>query len=76
MASLMAQVTVLLSQLFATNSMGTDDLNNPTHDDLNEIKVLGSLLICFPFLLRFLRAETEGTSRVQVHPLHSLYNAL
>lgn len=73
MASLMAQVTMLLS---ATNSMGTDDLNNPTNDDLNKMKVLGSMLICFPFSLRFLTAETEKTSRVQVHPLQTLYNSL
>lgn len=45
----MAQVRELLSQLFATNSMGADDLNNPTSDDLNKSKVLDSMFICFPF---------------------------
>lgn len=68
MASLMAQVTVLLS--------ATDDLNNPTNDDLNKMKVLGSMFICFPFSLRFLTAETEKTSRVRMHPLLTLYNSL
>lgn len=73
MASPMAHVTVLLSQLCATKSTGTDDFDNPTSDDLNKMEVLGSMLICFPFFLRFLTAETKRTSRVQVHPLHTLF---
>lgn len=49
MASLMAQVTALLSQLFATNNMGTDDLDNPTRDDLNKTKVLDRCSSAFLF---------------------------
>lgn len=64
------------AQPFVCNSVGIVDLDNPSSDDQNKIKVLGSMLICFPSFLRFLTAETESTSRVQVHPLHTLYNSL
>ncbi|KAJ7409183.1 hypothetical protein WISP_116071 [Willisornis vidua] len=41
MAPLMAHVIVLLSLVFATSSTQTDDFDNPTSENLNNMEVLG-----------------------------------
>lgn len=59
MAPLTAQVIVLLSQLFAKSSKGTDDFDNPGSNNLNEMEVLGSILFYVPFSLRFKRENNR-----------------
>lgn len=63
MASLTAQVTVLLSQVFATCSMQTHGFDNPASGDLYKVEVLCSMFIYVPF--SHIRQKTTETKQRQ-----------